>query len=297
MLMFMKKKDPFMMINDLKEITQENQESELSDPIPSHLDYPSLSRSLTKPILIILFYLGLITLSEILTTYHDIRLGLVLSSLIIFLLLVHSSLIHEDRIFSNVLRAMMILPMIRIVGLTVPLSNVDPLYWFIIISIPLFAATITFVKIQNMSRKDLGLIKGNIPVQLAIVASGFFLGYVEYEVLAPPPLIPRFDPVLIIYASIILIIGTGLAEELLFRGVLQQNMEKMLGPLTAILLSSLLFTSLHIGWQSYMDLLFVFGVSLFYGLAFYKTRCLWGVTLSHGINNAMLFLVMPFIIL
>lgn len=293
----MKKKDPILVLNNIKEITQENQESKLSDNIPLHLDYPSLPRSLTKPILIIIFYLGLITLSELLTTYHDIRLGLILSSLIIFLLLLHSSMIHEDLIFSNVLRSMMILPMIRIIGLTVPLAQIEPLYWFIIISVPLFAATITFVKIQNITREDLGLVKGNIPVQLAIVASGFVLGFIEYEVLTPAPLIPRFDLLMVIYASIILIIGTGLAEELLFRGVLQQNMEKMLGPLFAILLTSLLFTSLHIGWQSILDLLFVFGVSLFYGYAFYKTRCLWGVTLSHGINNTMLFVVMPFIIL
>jgi len=61
-----------------------------------------------------------------------------------------------------------------------------------------------------------------------------------------------------------------------------------------LLYTSLLFTALHIGWNSFYDLIFVFSVALFYGYTFQKTRSIVGVTLSHGISNTFLFLIIPF---
>jgi membrane protease YdiL (CAAX protease family) len=211
-------------------------------------------------------------------------------------LLVHSSIISENNDFSNLLRSMMILPMIRIIGLSVPLMQVPALYWFPIIAIPLFAASFTLIRVQKINRKDLGLTFGNIPVQLAIASTGILLGFVEYEVLGVKPLISTFDPIMILFASIILLISTGFAEELLFRGILQRNAEKIAGKVFGLLYTSLLFTSLHIGWHSFIDLAFVFGVAMFYGYMFQKTRSLFGITLSPGLSNTVLFLIMPFIV-
>ncbi|WP_431061630.1 lysostaphin resistance A-like protein [Methanobacterium sp.] len=241
-------------------------------------------------------YLGLIIISEIVNAYYSIEAGLIIDVIIICALLIHSSVIKDDSPYTNLLRAMIILPMIRIIGLSVPLMQVQALYWFPIIALPLFAASITLIRVQKIKRKDLGLTLGNIPVQLLIASSGFLLGFIEYKVLAVKPLISTFDPLMILFAGSILLISTGFAEELLFRGILQQNTEKIFGPLFGLLYASLLFTSLHVGWKSGIDLIFVFAVSMFYGYMFQKTRSLFGVTLSHGISNTVLFLIMPFIV-
>ncbi|MGF7119205.1 CPBP family intramembrane glutamic endopeptidase [Methanobacterium oryzae] len=248
-----------------------------------------------KSILVLLGYLALIILSEIVNAYYNIEAGLIIDVLVICFLLIHSSLVQNSD-YSNLLRSMMILPMIRIIGLSVPLMQVQALYWFPIIAIPLFAASFTLIRVQKLKRKDLGLNFGNIPVQLVIASSGFLLGFTEYKVLAVKPLISTFDPLMIIFAGTILLISTGFAEELLFRGILQQNTEKIFGSMFGLLYASLLFTSLHIGWHSIIDLIFVFAVSMFYGYMFQKTRSLFGITLSHGISNTTLFLIMPFIV-
>lgn len=249
-----------------------------------------------KSILALLGYLALIIISEIINAYYSIEAGLIIDVVIICILLFHSSLINDDKEYTNLLRAMIILPMIRIIGLSVPLMQVQALYWFPIIAIPLFAASITLIRTQKLKRKNLGLNLGNIPVQLLIASSGFLLGFIEYKVLAVKPLISTFDPLMILFAGSILLISTGLAEELLFRGILQQNTEKIFGSLFGLLYASLLFTSLHIGWKSGIDIIFVFAVSMFYGYMFQKTRSLFGITLSHGISNTVLFLIMPFIV-
>ena len=254
-------------------------------------------RSITKTsrnekILAIMYLLGLI-IAEISVTYINKEAGLVIEMVILFALLFNSSL-KVSYNYSVLLRSMMVLPLIRIIGLTIPLMQIQPLYWFPVVSVPLFAAVYTIMKSQGLTRKHIGLIWGNKKLQLLIALSGIILGTIEYTILKPAPLIPALNPVTLISASIILIISTGLAEELLFRGIIQKNAENVFGTIAGLLYTALLFTALHIGWNSFYDLIFVFSVALFYGYAFMKTRSIVGITLSHGISNTFLFLIIPF---
>ena len=248
--------------------------------------------SRNEKIAAVLYLAGLI-IAEISVTYFNKETGLVLETVILFALLLHSSL-NVTYKYSVLLRSMMILPMIRIIGLTIPLMQIPTLYWFPIVAIPLFAAVYTIMKIQGLTRKHVGLVWGNKKVQLLVGLTGIFLGTIEFIILQPKPLIATLTPVTLITASIILIISTGLAEELLFRGILQKNAENVYGMGMGLLYTALLFTALHIGWNSFYDLIFVFCVALFYGYTFQKTRSIVGVTLSHGISNTFLFLIIPF---
>jgi len=238
-------------------------------------------------VLSLVYLFGLIT-AEVLVAYSNLQAGLALEAIILFALLINSSL-KTSYNFSVLLRSMMALPIIRIIGLSIPLMQTPPLYWFPIISIPLFAASYTIMRSQGLSLKNVGFIWGNIPVQLAIALTGVLLGTIEYLILQPEPLITTFNMRNLILASIILIISTGLAEEILFRGIIQKNSENVFGAFYGLLYISLLFTALHIGWNSFYDLIFVFLVAIFYGYAFQKTRSLLGITLSHGISNIFLF--------
>lgn len=254
----------------------------------------SKSRLSKKEALTLIIYLMGIVAAEVITTYYSVEAGLAMHTIILFALLINSSFYGAQN-FSNLLRSMMILPMIRIIGLSMPIMQVKPLYWFPVIAVPLFAASFILMRIQKITRKRVGLIWGNIPVQLAIALSGVVLGFIEYLILKPQPLISSFSLETVLVGSLILIISTGFAEELLFRGILQKNAENVLGKLWGLLYVSLLFTALHVGWISFLDLLFVFGVAMFYGYAFQRTRSIFGITLSHGLSNTFLFLVMPFI--
>ena len=238
-------------------------------------------------------YLLAIIIAEVSVTYINKEAGLVIEMVILFSLLINSSL-DVSYNYAVMLRSMMVLPIIRIIGLTIPLMQIPTLYWFPIIAVPLFAAVYTIMKNQGLTRKHVGLTWGNKKVQFLVALTGMFLGTIEYTILKPLPLISVFDPVTLITGSIILIISTGFAEELLFRGILQKNAENVFGMAMGLLYTALLFTALHIGWNSYYDLIFVFCVALFYGIVFQKTRSIVGVTLSHGISNTFLFLIIPF---
>ncbi|ODS37684.1 MAG: hypothetical protein A7316_09175 [Candidatus Altiarchaeales archaeon WOR_SM1_86-2] len=94
-------------------------------------------------------------------------------------------------------------------------------------------------------------------------------------------------------SALILLVFTGFSEELAFRGLILTNAEKTMGKYLGLIFVSVLFAIMHIVWRSLIDIIFVFGVGLFYGFVFLKTRCLLGITISHGLTNIILFVVMP----
>ena len=248
----------------------------------------------TNYIITLIIYLLALIGAELLTTYVNKTWGLAAHTIILFALLVNEAMV-ESNDFSNLLRSMMPIPIIRIVGLSIPMMQIKPLYWFPIVAIPLFAASIVIMRRQNLSMKDVGLVLGNIKIQLLIAATGFITGIIEFFILKPDPLISQFTPILLIGAFFILLISTGLAEELLFRGILQNNTTNMFGAAFGLVYTSLVFTTMHIGWIYFADLVFVFSVAMLYGFCLIKTKSILGITVAHGISNSMLFLVMPFV--
>lgn len=276
-------------------VKDHSREAEIHEAMHKIEKRRSKNKSTKKDFLVLAGYLFAIGSAELVTAYISVEVGLIAEIAIILALLVQSS-ITESYNFSNLLRSMIILPIIRIIGLTLPITQVPSLYWFPIIAIPLFAASFTLMREQRLSRKKVGLILGNVPVQMLIAISGVILGFIEFLILKPQPLISTLSLLPFLTGFILLTISTGLAEELLFRGILQKNAENVFGSVFGLLYASLLFTCLHIGWHSFIDLAFVFGVAMFYGYVFQKTRSIVGITLSHGISNSMLFLIMPFVV-
>lgn len=255
----------------------------------------SKTKASSKQIITALIYLLALIVAEITVAHFNVTVGLVMEFVILFALLINFSLTFRTSYnFSVLLLSMMMLPLIRIIGLDIPLMQIQPLYWFPIIAIPLFATAFFVMWVQGLSWKNVGFIWGNIPLQLLVGSTGIILGTMEYLILQPKPLIATFNLENLIIASIILVISTGLAEEILFRGIIQKNAENVFGALFGLLYTSLLFTALHIGWNNFYDLIFVFAVALFYGVVFQKTKSIFGVTLSHGISNTFLFLIVPF---
>jgi len=231
--------------------------------------------------------------AEISTSYLNVPTGLGIHAIILFILFLHSSLAPNEKL-KRLLNSMMILPLLRIIGLSMPIVKIPQLYWFIIIAIPLFAASYTLMKIQGLGIKDVGLTLKRPISQFLIALTGIPLGYIEFKILHPNALIPEASLQYLLLGSMVLI-GTGFAEEIFFRGLLQRNSEDLLGAFPGLLYTAILFSIFHIGWKSVHDLIFVFLVAIFYGYSYHKTRSIIGVTLSHGLSNSILFLFMPFL--
>jgi uncharacterized protein len=84
----------------------------------------------------------------------------------------------------------------------------------------------------------------------------------------------------------------GFHQEVVYRGLLQTELVRRLGPVAGILLGNLLFTfgPLHFyhfaqpsPWPMFAG---IFAIGLFFALLFHRSRNLWMVALFHGIGTA-----------
>lgn len=240
-------------------------------------------------------YLVLIIAAEVITSFVGPQFGLVFhaSLLVGFMLHVGIGRPGPDR---NLVLALTLAPLIRLLSLTMPLGKLPELAWYPIIAIPLTAASWQIIRLVQVSRRDLGLCWGRLTRQFAIAGCGLVIGALEYTILTPQPLAAISSWVTFASAALVLMLSTGFVEELIFRGLLL-SMALSAMKRWALIYVSLLFAALHIGHRSPSNLLLVFTVGMFFAVVAHRSGSILGVALAHGLANVTLFLVMPFLAL
>lgn len=84
---------------------------------------------------------------------------------------------------------------------------------------------------------------------------------------------------------LIIAVLPAIGEELLFRGVIQRELVKVMdNPHIAILLASIIFSAVHMQIQGFLPKLII---GLILGYAYYWTKSLWIPMLLHFINNSV----------
>lgn len=103
---------------------------------------------------------------------------------------------------------------------------------------------------------------------------------------------PKFPPVTLIWLWANLIL-TSIPEEAFFRGFIQKNIASFfhstkIGHMLAVILTSILFTTMHIYWAPSMAILiFVFIASVLYGICYAITNQIESSMITHFLLNAI----------
>jgi len=240
-----------------------------------------------------IIYLLVIVLAEVVTVFYMPVWGIVCHILILVAVLLHAAIASESR-HQQLVLSLALVPLVRIISLSMPLANIPQMWWYPIIYAPLLAAAFMVVRILGYKAGEVGLKFRWFPVQILVALSGFMFGVVEYLILkeeAEATVLVLQETWLL--AAFLLLVCTGFVEEFIFRGVLQRSAVEAFG-WWGIVYVSLLFAIIHLIHHSAIDIVFVFVIALFFGWVVKKTGSLFGVTLAHGITNIVLFLVMPF---
>jgi membrane protease YdiL (CAAX protease family) len=188
--------------------------------------------------------------------------------------------------------ALLVPPLVRLISLTLPLAQIEPVWRYAAAGVPMGFAAILIARASGLSLADLGLRWRGSLWQISVVLISVGLGFVEFTILRPAPL--GSLPWTLAGAGPALLLGlsTSLPEELIFRGLLQTALRPVLARWT-VLYAAAVFAVLHIGYRSATDLVFVFCVGLIFGVVFERTRSIIGTTIGHGVANVVLFFVAP----
>jgi uncharacterized protein len=247
----------------------------------------------TQELKIFIVYVALIVVAEAVTSFISPTYGLFIHSMLLVSLLSLSALWQKNGQSSNLFLTLSIAPLIRVFSLSLPLHYFPSYVWYLVAGIPMLIAAIIVIRLQGLTAKDIGFTIKKPFVQVAITFTGIPFGIIEYYILKPSPIAANFTVMGMFFLAIGFIAATGFVEELVFRGVFQNNVIKAFGPKIGLLGVSIIFATLHIGWLQALDVVFVFFIGLFFGVLALKTGSIAGISLSHGLTNVFLFLIMP----
>jgi len=207
-----------------------------------------------------------------------------------------STAVAKDQEIRKINQAFLLLPVFRLVNLSIPIFLKVNLYSFVFIYASLAMSAIIAITHQNIvleTKKNL-LRRIWFYLHLSILAALVF-AEAEYMLIGARPLIPEISQVNLLELIVIMVFVVGLVEELIFRVILQTRLEEFIGPAAGILFASLLFGVMHSGYGTPYEMGFTFLAGCFLGYCFYKTRSLPLVILINGLTNVFLFGVIPYL--
>jgi membrane protease YdiL (CAAX protease family) len=238
-------------------------------------------------------YLQILILAEFMTNMVEPHLGLLFHGLALIALLIHGALDNDIR-HRRFLLTLALAPLIRLQSLFLPLAGRPLIEWYLVVGSILFVAVYFTARISGLRARRIGLNLSHFLFQVLFGFVGIGLGFLEYLILRPEPLVDEFNFAVLWLPTLILTIFTGFLEELIFRGLIQEAAIASYGRF-GMTFGGVLFAVLHVGHGSFLDVVFVFCVAILFGYVVIRTGSIFGVSIAHSLTNVCLFLIFPFV--
>jgi membrane protease YdiL (CAAX protease family) len=237
-------------------------------------------------------YVLAIVLAEAAGVALNAGLGVALHGLILLTLLVNY-VWRTLAPYRRLLPVLMLIPLLRILSLSLLSPEVPPIYWFLLAGIPVLVSAALTAHLLQFSPRQLGLAIRFDLTQAGIALTGLPLAVAAYWLLRPAPLLTSLDWQGLLIGFLSLAVFAGFTEELIFRGLVLHTTREVFGRPAAIILSSLLFATVYVGSLSAGFLVLTGLVGVYFAYCVEKTGSLWGVTVAHSLMASGLILILP----
>lgn len=246
---------------------------------------------------LVALYVAAIAAAEICFAFLDVAVGVLAHALIVFALLNHRLRAKDaarsgSRQLADVLLSLSLVPLLRIFSAVMPVREVPAIYQYALVGVPLLIAAAAVARVVGAEALVASLRRWSWREQGPVALSGILLSLVAFLIVRPDPVMEGLEWDRIVLGSLILMVFSGFAEEVIFRGLLQGSLSLLVGR-RSIVWSTLLFTIVYIGASPPAYIAFVALLGLASGWFVARTGSLLGVGLAHGLLNVGLILVWP----
>ena len=226
--------------------------------------------------------------------YSGRELEAIIMHALILLGLSFSTMFIRNEEIQKTYQALILLPILRLIDLSMPFFYEEKLYNLIFIyglmTIPVSIAATN----QGFTGAQLGITFKKIGIYIPFsIVLGLLLGTVEFLIVGENPLINDLSILNLLGLTMIMIFLVSPVEEMIFRSILQNRLEIVLGGREALIITSILFGLMHSGYGNIIEILYISIVGTLLGYLFYRTRSLPLVTLIHGFINVFFFGIIP----
>jgi hypothetical protein len=208
-----------------------------------------------------------------------------------------SNIFIKDSEIHKIHQSLILLPVLRLINLSMSGDYEKTLYSFILIYGMLAIPVSIALTHQELTHTQLGMTFKKIWLYSPLsILLGLLLGGGEYLIIRTNSLILDLSTFNLLMLSIVMIFFVGLVEEIIFRSILQNRLQIALGNRSGLIITSILFGLMHTGYGSMGEVLYASFVGIFVGYLFYKTRSLPLVTMIHGFINVFVFGIIPLLL-
>lgn len=194
----------------------------------------------------------------------------------------------------NVLQGLILVTLLRIINLSMPQFFTTTLLQYFLMYGVMFIAIYHTLKNQRISPEELGINFNELHIYLPMaVIIGAIMASIEYIIIKPEALVDSTLLSNIILMSIVMIVFVGTIEEIIFRSIVQTRLEKVFDLRYGIVLSGTIFGIMHSTYGMVNELIFATTFGIVLGYIFQKTKSLPFIISISGIENIMLFGILP----
>jgi len=251
--------------------------------------------SISSTIFILIIFIA-ITISEYIFAYRDVTYGIVLSLFITLsiYILVSVAFMREDYVRSA--ESLALIPLYVLLTSSLPWFFINQQYLIPAVYSVILALCFWHMNEHSIDVRKLGFVKEKA-LKYAFMGLLFAIpsGFLEYVILTPNPSSPFFEVKFLLRDTIYMVFFVGLAEEMLFRGLIFNDLKRIFGWKSALLGQGLIFGIMHMTWRSPLEIAFTFAAGLFLGYFYYRTKSLVGPISMHAVNNIMLVSILPYL--
>jgi uncharacterized protein len=249
----------------------------------------------------LLVYLALlmplgVLFAEIVVIYYSSALGLIIYSLLMQLTFVYAAVNWKNG-SQRFFLVLSLVPVFRILGLSLPLAGLSTIYWYAVMATPLLLTCLYVMRILEIELWQVGITIGirRLPHHLLLALGGIAGGIFLYQIAPPPPAPLPTDYLTLGLHVLVWIVFVAGMEELIFRGVILYGLRQLWRrTILSSIYIALIYTILHVNHGIGTFLVVIFGLSFILNLAASaQPRSILGTTLAHGLLNVVYFVLLP----
>lgn len=235
----------------------------------------------------------LVLTAELSLVFQNIYTSFMIYLFIFISSLVIASLKYQQPAYSLYV-SLALIPLIRTVSISIPLSGIPKAFEHIAVSIPLFLAGAIIARIADFTYTDLGLRFDQLQSKLLTGLLGILLGFLRFLIIQPGKAdVPAAPEGLLMW--ILILIFLGFLEEFIYRGIIYNAFLKVLSQKKAVYFTSFLYAALTISTKSFVNVLIAFLVSIIFCGLYTRQKSLTGLYIAHGLMNLTLYFICPLI--
>jgi hypothetical protein len=238
-----------------------------------------------------------IALCEWVFAYRNVAYGIIIALGLAILMYLMVSILRFDERITKCVESLALIPLYILFTSSLPWFFINQQYLLPAVYATILALCFWHIHRSNLSLKQImGFSKEKLLKYVLIgLVIGAPLGVIEYFILQPAATFPTFEVKYFLRDVVYMLFFVGLAEEILFRGLIQTDFSEAFGWKRGLLAASLLFAVMHLTWRSLPELGFVFLAGLILGVLYLKTKSLVSPIIAHAANNVMLVAIAPYI--